>query len=172
MSKPRKLCSTCLDTLQSGLEDVLECEKTLHRSQKHHTTFKDFQEAASQDCFMCTKLWNSIRSDVLASWESELKNWQPLECSLSRRPWAAERYGAFYWHVVYVSLFSEELDLLDFDYQGNTFCLLKNEDGTLTHFGLMDVFHKLITHATSGREEKPQKPGGQLREQHIFISCP
>ncbi|KAL5378732.1 hypothetical protein DPSP01_008955 [Paraphaeosphaeria sporulosa] len=125
-SIPAKVCSACLSALESGLEDVLE--KTFYRVCAHHETIAAFQDAVAQNCFICTKLWLSIRKEVLANWEDGT-NWVPMECSLQRRPWAPEWYGAVYWHIVYLEFAFPQLDLWDMNYRGNVFCLFKNADG-------------------------------------------
>ncbi|KAF2441667.1 HET-domain-containing protein [Karstenula rhodostoma CBS 690.94] len=119
------LCSTCRNALESGLEDVLE-ESFYHKC-AHHETITAFKGAVAQDCFICTKLWFSIRKEVLAKWNNET-DWMPFKCLLQRRPWAAERYGAVYWHIVYMEFDFPQLDLWDLNYRGNVFCLFKNAD--------------------------------------------
>lgn len=128
MSVPRKLCSACLDTLQSDLEDVLQSK--LYKSHAHHRTFANFQQAALQNCFVCAQYWNSIRREVLDGWKTGSVRWSPLKCSLSRRPWAPEWYGAIYWGFVYMEISLRELDMGDLNYRGNVFCLTKWSNGT------------------------------------------
>lgn len=129
MSAPAKLCLTCLEALRSGLEEALE--KSLYVKCAHHITFADFQNAVAQDCFICTKLWNSIRKEVLASWENGKTIWLPPRCSLQRRTWAPELYGAIYWHIVYMEFYFPLLDSWDFNYRGNVFCLYSYTHGRL-----------------------------------------
>lgn len=127
MSVPGKLCSACLDALQSNLEEVLT--QSLYKSHAHHKTFSDFQQAVIQDCFVCVQLWGSIRSEVLANWETGSAQWSPLKCSLSRRTWAPEWYDAIYWSFIYLNFYFHKLDMSDVNYRGDVFCLLKWSNG-------------------------------------------
>lgn len=137
-STPAILCSACRDALQTGLEDVLENNNLYHKC-AHHETIAAFRGAVAQNCFICAKLWCSIRKEVLASWDDGT-NWIPIRCSLQRRPWAPERYGAVYWHIVYMEFDFAQLDLWDLNYRGNVFCLLKNADGMWYFLLIVDDF--------------------------------
>ncbi|KAM5344461.1 hypothetical protein ACJ41O_012997 [Fusarium nematophilum] len=124
MATPSNLCSTCLGVLQSGLEEV---EKTLSKDYIHHTSFASFQEAVVRECFICAKLWHSISDVSLADLLKDPVSWKPLRCTLERRAWAAEWYGAVYWHIRYL-IFDIGLRV-DLKYAGDVFCLFPGENG-------------------------------------------
>ncbi|KAF4454439.1 hypothetical protein F53441_3066 [Fusarium austroafricanum] len=88
MASPSKLCSVCVDILQSGLEGV---EKSLHKECTHHVTFSSFKHAVEGGCFICARLWGAISDASIASWEEKPTSWKPFECWAERRPWAPER---------------------------------------------------------------------------------
>jgi hypothetical protein len=131
-STPAVLCSACLKALQSGLAEVLE--KTIyHKCAPHHATIAAFQKAVAENCFICVKLWLCIRKEVLTGWQNGT-DWVPLKCSLYRRLWAPEWYGAVYWQIIYMDFDLQQLDLWDCNYRGNVFCLFKDADGMLSLF--------------------------------------
>jgi hypothetical protein len=125
-----KLCSACFEALQSSLPAI---EKELHKTCTHHTNFADLRDAAARECFICVKLWDSISDECLADWSNDPTSWAPFKVSLGRRPWAAERYGAVYWHMRYL-VFS--CFMADIKYGGNVFCLFPSRTSPRTWVGL------------------------------------
>ncbi|PKS05522.1 hypothetical protein jhhlp_008213 [Lomentospora prolificans] len=117
MATPSKLCAVCLKVLSSKLQDVRE--KSLSATCEHHPTLASFQNAASDGCFVCSVLWDSVSDESRASWQV-MDPWTPLTCTLERRPWAPEWYEPIYWQFTYWVF---NLGPVDIKYRGHTFCL-------------------------------------------------
>jgi hypothetical protein len=118
MASPSKLCSVCVEILQSGLEGV---EKSLHKKCAHHKTFDGFKQAAESGCFICARLWDAVSDVSIVSWEEDPTTWKVFKCWVERRPWAPERYEPIYWLIRYL-VFTANLTH-DLKYKGNVFCL-------------------------------------------------
>lgn len=109
------LCPLCRTSLTSLLPAVLTT--TLAATHPHHPTLSSFRHAAlTLRCYICAKLWNAIDEGTLARWatyervdaaeqpndEHECGKFKPFTVDLHRRTWAADWFGAVYWHIVYL----------------------------------------------------------------------
>jgi hypothetical protein len=127
MASPSKLCSACVNALESGLK-IIETEG-IYKDCTHHTSFADFRDAVARDCFICVKLWDSISDESLADWSKDPVGWTPFRCYLHRRPWAPDWYGDIYWHIRYVEFDAGPAEL---KYRGNVFCLLPTDGASIS----------------------------------------